>query len=75
MVQLCGFNMKYKQIYLDHASSRPINEVSKLKTEEFQLNSSISNKIDKELRVNSYTCKTCGKQLIRKASYCPYCGK
>ena len=22
----CGFNMKYKQIYLDHASSRPVNQ-------------------------------------------------
>jgi len=63
------------EVRQDFNSSRPINEVSKLKTEEFQFNSSISNKIDKELRVNSYTCKTCGKQLIRKASYCPYCGK
>jgi cysteine desulfurase len=24
--QLCGFNMKYEQVYLDHASSRPIDE-------------------------------------------------
>ncbi|MCK4383996.1 MAG: zinc ribbon domain-containing protein, partial [Candidatus Lokiarchaeota archaeon] len=63
------------EVRQDFNSSGPINEVSKLKTEEFQLNSSISNKEDKELRVNSYTCKTCGKQLIKKASYCPYCGK
>jgi len=59
----------------DFKFSRPINEVSKLKIEEYQSNSSISNNIDMELRVKSYACKTCGKQLIKKASYCPYCGK
>jgi len=59
----------------DSCFSKPINEVSKLKIEEFQSKSSISNNIDKKLKVKSYTCKSCGNQLIKKASYCPYCGK
>lgn len=56
-------------------SLKLITEVSQLKDEELQSVPSISDKKEEKLRVTSYTCKSCGNELIKKGSFCPYCGK
>jgi len=55
--------------------SKPITEVSQLKTEEVHSIPSISDEKQEKLKVTSYNCKSCGNELIKKSSFCPYCGK
>jgi len=56
-------------------SSKLITEFSQLKTEEVQSIPPISDEKEENLKVTSYTCKSCGNELIKKASFCPYCDK
>jgi len=57
------------------SSSNPITEVSHLKTEENQSIQSTSEKGSEIIKVTSKSCKICGNELIKNASFCPYCGK
>ncbi|GAG40352.1 unnamed protein product, partial [marine sediment metagenome] len=59
----------------ENFSSKPITKFSQLKTEEVQSIPSISDEKEENLKVTSYTCKFCGSELIKKASFCPYCDK
>ena len=55
--------------------SKPISEFSQFKAEEVKSIQPTSDKREEKLKVTSYTCKVCGNELIKKASYCPYCDK
>ena len=63
------------ELLKQRSPSKPQEEFFHLNIKEAQSIPSISDKKEEIFRVTSDICKSCGNQLIKNASFCPYCRK